>query len=119
VSSTTATIHVLRQPKSCAGKCGFTGVTKSHHDRLVRIEHDVEEVLDLMELAVTWGELDYSGESLIAPTRWLEFARRHRWQDMDRAERVLSLATDVAMGSMRVNRAAGPATSDRQSALAR
>jgi hypothetical protein len=104
MSATIATIHLLSGANSCARKCGFTGATKAHHDRLVRIDQDLEDVLDLMELAVTWGELDYSQESVIGPDHWLDFAQTHTWQDPERAERVLSLATDVAMGSMRVGR---------------
>jgi hypothetical protein len=104
MSSTTATIHQLHESDTCTRNCGFSGPTRAHHDRLIKIDQDVEEVLELMELAVTWGELDYSGQSLVGPSNWLDFARTHKWQDPERAERVLSLATDVAMGSLRIGR---------------
>jgi len=118
MSATIATIHLLSDANSCLRKCGFTSATKAHHDRLARIDQDLEEVLDLMELAVTWGELDYSRESVIGPDHWLDFAQTHTWQNPERAERVLSLATDVAMGSMRVGRATLVRT-DQKGAVAR
>lgn len=65
------------------------------------METDGDELLELFELAVTWGELDYSRESLVPPQQWLDFARRHHWRDPDRMRRVFSLATDVASLSSR------------------
>jgi hypothetical protein len=118
MSATIATIHRLSDAKTCTRKCGFASATKAHHDRLVRIDQDPDEVLELMELAVTWGELDYSHESVIGPDHWLDFAQTHTWQDPERAERVLSLATDVAMGSLRVGRATIVRT-NQQGAVAR
>lgn len=83
-------------------KCGCADPTlASHHDRLLAVETDVDELLGLFELAVTWGELDYSDELLVPPRQWLEFARQHRWRDPDRMLRVFSLATDIASLSAR------------------
>ena len=52
--------------------------------------------LDLVELAVTWSELDYSQEYVIAPQDWLDFAAEHRWEDGETAERLFSAAVDIA-----------------------
>ncbi len=103
MTPTQATVHVLN-PALCSRSCQFRGRTKAHHDRLLRVDRDSGEVLNLIELAVTWGELEYADRGVIPPSRWLEFAQAHRWQDADQAERILALATDVAMGSMRVAR---------------
>jgi hypothetical protein len=89
----------------CSGRCGFRSTTRVHHDRLLSIEHNPDEVLELMELAVTWGELDYSGQRLVPPQRWLEFADAHDWHDHDRASRVFSLAYDIALHSSRLGAA--------------
>lgn len=63
------------------------------------MDSDIDEMLELMELAVTWGELDYSGELVIPPTQWLDFLDRHEWRDADRAVRIFTLATDIALRS--------------------
>ena len=83
----------------CAGRCGYAGPTRAHHDRLLAIAHDTSAVLDLMELAVTWGELDYSGAAVIPPDLWFQFCERHGWQDPEQAMRIFALANDVAMHS--------------------
>ncbi len=72
-----------------------------HHDQLLRIASDGDAFFELMELAVTWGELDYSEMPVIPPNRWLEFVDSHMWADGEKAERMLALATDVALGSAR------------------
>lgn len=73
-----------------------------HHDRLCRVETDPGELLDLMELAVTWHELDWSAAAVVPPSRWSDFAEQHTWRDPEWAERLFALATDVAL------RPAGP-----------
>jgi hypothetical protein len=83
----------------CGGTCGYAGPTRAHHDRLLAIAHDTSAVLDLMELAVTWGELDYSGTDVIPPDLWFQFCERHAWQDPELAMRTFALAGDVAMHS--------------------
>ncbi|MGH8961980.1 MAG: hypothetical protein ACRDWT_12470 [Jatrophihabitantaceae bacterium] len=94
---------VSRLPNAfCRGHCVFCGDTKAHHDRLLAVDQNVEEVMELFELAVTWGELDYSAQHLIAPSLWSAFVAAHRWRDADRAERIFGLATDVAAHSGQV-----------------
>lgn len=70
-----------------------------HHDRLLAVETDTDELLELVELAVTWSELDYSHATLIPPSQWIDFAARHQWRDPERAMRIFSLATDIALRS--------------------
>lgn len=104
MSSSQATVLQLNTaPGAC--RCRFGRRAKAHHDQLLRLEHDRDELLELLDLAVTWGELDYSDRQIIPPNRWLEFARAHTWDDPERAERVMSLATDIAMGALRAGRA--------------
>jgi len=83
----------------CAGRCGYAGRTQAHHDRLLAIAHDTSAVLDLMELAVTWGELDYSEADVIPPDLWFPFCECHTWPDQEQAMRIFTLASDVAMHS--------------------
>lgn len=84
----------------CRGGC-VEPTLAEHHDRLLAVETDGDELLELFELAVTWGELDYSREALVPPQHWLDFALRHRWRDPDRMLRIFSLATDIASRSVR------------------
>ncbi|MEW6153703.1 MAG: hypothetical protein AB1673_06905 [Actinomycetota bacterium] len=58
---------------------------------------DLTATLDLVEMAVTWAELDYSHEDVIPPRRWLEFAAEHEWEDPDVAERLFSAAAEIAL----------------------
>jgi hypothetical protein len=74
-----------------------------HHDALVQIDGDVTMALELMELATTWEELDYSGEAVIPPSDWLDFAAIHDWRDPELAARLFGVALDV------VNRSPRPA----------
>jgi hypothetical protein len=89
----------------CAGHCGFGGRLAAHHDRLLDVGDDAAAVLDLVELAVTWGELDYSDTGVIPPAMWLDFCSRHAWPDPEQAIRAFALATDVAMRSRQVSSA--------------
>lgn len=70
-----------------------------HHDRLLRVETDLDELVELLEMAVTWGELDWSRSAVVPPHRWVDFALCHSWADPARMERIFSLATDVAARS--------------------
>jgi hypothetical protein len=79
--------------------CTVAVTLPEHHDRLLRVDSDVDELVELLELAVTWGELDYSGVAVLAPVQWLEFARTHEWAAPDRALRIFGLATDIALRS--------------------
>lgn len=91
--------HTARRviPVRCTGQCGFNGRLAAHHDRLLALDTAVEPLLDLLEIAVTWRELDYSDTDVIPPSMWLEFASRHAWHEPDQAMRAFALATDVAM----------------------
>lgn len=81
---------------ACADGCGIDPARRAHHDRLRAVEHDADEIVELLELAVTWAELEYGGEPLIGPGEWLEFVAAHRWSDPARVLRIFSLAVDVA-----------------------
>ena len=97
--SSSATVHYLPADRPC--RCRFYRDTKGHHDQLLTVLQDPDQLLELMELAVTWGELDYSETPLIPPNRWLEFVDSHIWADGDKAERVMILAMDIALGAAR------------------
>lgn len=84
---------------ACTDGCTVDPARRAHHDRLLAVEHDADEVLELMELAVTWGELEYSGQPLVGPEQWVGFAATHLWVDAERAERIFSLAADIAARS--------------------
>jgi hypothetical protein len=68
------------------------------------IETDQDVLLELIELAVTWPELEYSETPTIAPDQWIPFVENHRWADPDRVERIFSVATDIAMATARASR---------------
>ncbi len=97
---TMSTIMVCEGPvarrAACTDRCAVAPELRRHHDRLLAVEHDADEVLELMELAVTWGELEYGEEPLLGPDAWVRFAETHVWVDPERAARIFSLATDVA-----------------------
>lgn len=84
-------------PAAEACPCRPLRHVRAHHDRLLRVEVDPDEVLELLELAVTWHELDWSGEGVVAPEHWVEFAATHAWVQPDRVERLFGLAADVAL----------------------
>jgi len=79
------------------GRCRPDRRTRTHHDRLLRVEDDPEEVIELLELAVTWGELDYSESDVVPPEAWIDFATGHRWRHPERVQRLFSVAADVAL----------------------
>jgi hypothetical protein len=85
----------------CRATCAFGGVTERHHTRLMAIEYDQDAFLELMELAVTWPELEYSETRTIPPDSWMAFVESHRWADPDRIDRIFSVATDIAMAARR------------------
>jgi hypothetical protein len=62
---------------------------------LLAVDTDAEAVLELIELAVTWHELDYSESSVVGPEHWDNFVERHLWMRPERAERAFSLAQDI------------------------
>lgn len=71
--------------------------TRSHHDRLLRVEDDPDELVDLVELAVTWSELDWSESGVVPPEAWIDFAAGHRWRNSERVLRLFCLASDIAL----------------------
>jgi hypothetical protein len=77
-------------------ECRFAKIAPRHHDRLLNVEADVVTTLELMELATTWEEIDYSGEAVIPPCDWMDFAAAHNWRNPELAFRLFSLAIDVA-----------------------
>ena len=100
-SSTLARVHYLSAGRPC--RCRYARHHGDHHDRLLRLATDADVFLELLELAVTWGELDYSESPVIPPNRWLEFVDSHIWTDGAKVERMVSLAMDVALGSTRAS----------------
>lgn len=79
--------------------CRFASTAPLHHDLLLNVEDDVAVALELLELATTWEELDYSGEAVIPPCDWLEFSAAHNWRDPELALRLFSVAIDVVARS--------------------
>ena len=79
----------------CCRDCPAATRHAAHHDRLLTVDVDVDELLALLELAVTWHELDYSESDVVGPSAWLTFAQTHEWADPERAERAFSLAVDI------------------------
>lgn len=84
--------------------CPFAAVAPLHHDQLLRAPSDVAMTLELVELATTWGELDYSAEALIPPSDWPAFVAWHDWRDREMAERLFGVAVDVARAGVAVPR---------------
>ena len=87
------------QAAHCHAACTFGQQAPDHHDRLLSVEADLDGLLDLMELALTWGELDYSRSTVIPPRLWPAFVDSHEWCDPERVRRIFDLATDVALRS--------------------
>ena len=79
----------------CCRACSTDAANAVHHDRLLTVDTDAEELLALLEMAVTWYELDYSDSPVIGPAGWSTFAQSHGWTHPERAERVFSLAVDI------------------------
>jgi hypothetical protein len=97
----TASVATIRsEPLTCS--CDFYESASAHHDRLLAVDREIGALLDLFDLAVTWGELDYSGQRLVAPMRWPAFVSAHPWHDVERAKQIFQLASDVALHSARV-----------------
>lgn len=82
------------RPASCGGGC-VVAEHREHHDRLLAVDTDPDALLGLIELAVTWHELDYSAEPVVGPWDWMTFADRHEWVFPDRAAWAFALAVDI------------------------
>jgi hypothetical protein len=90
----TAARALVRFPR-CQVWCTSAVLYPVHHDRLLDVDVDPDAQLELLEIAVSWHELDYSTEPVVGPSEWLTFAARHRWTATERAVRVFSLAVDI------------------------
>jgi hypothetical protein len=88
----------------CRAACAFGGVMVEHHDRLRAIEEDPDALVELMELAVTLPELDYSEVPIIPPGLWMAFVDSHVWVSPHRVERTFSVATDIVRTAERASR---------------
>lgn len=86
----------LSEPALLPCACPFAGAAPEHHEKLLRAPTDVSMALELMELATTWSELDYSAEALVPPGDWPAFVASHQWADPETAERLFGVAVDVA-----------------------
>jgi hypothetical protein len=80
---------------TCRGTCPV-GADRDHHDRLLSVDTDMDVVLELMDLAVTWHELEHPRDLLVGPEQWETFAQRHLWAHPERAEQAFMLAVDIA-----------------------
>ncbi len=74
------------------------------HDTLTRVERDSDALLDLMELALTWHELEYSETATLPPDQWASFMECHHWDDPERVERIFSIAADMVRTAGRATR---------------
>lgn len=88
----------------CRAACAFVGVMVGHHNRLMAIEEDPDALLELMELAVSLPELDYSDMPIIRPGLWMAFVDSHVWVSPHRVERIFSVATDIVSTAERASR---------------
>ncbi|MFC4947301.1 hypothetical protein [Pseudonocardia sp. GCM10023141] len=79
----------------CCRDCPAPATHAAHHDRLLLVDVDSDELLALLEMAVTWHELDYSDCDVVGPAGWQMFAESHSWSDPDKAQRAFSLALDI------------------------
>lgn len=89
------TARVSTRPLCCRGSCPAAGEHPEHHDRLLTVDTDLDAAMELLEMAVTWRELDWSTRPVVGPEHWLAFPANHVWRDPERAERVFSLAADI------------------------
>lgn len=77
------------------GQCRAAVRHPAHHERLLTVDTSVDALLELLEIAVTWHELDYSEIPVVGPQDWPAFAGEHVWRYPDRADRAFSLAIDI------------------------
>lgn len=80
---------------SCRGGACGASTYREHHDRLLTVDTDPDALLGLIELAVTWHELDYSTEPVVGPRQWPTFVDRHHWMLPERAAWAFELAVDI------------------------
>ncbi|GEL20144.1 hypothetical protein [Pseudonocardia asaccharolytica] len=87
--------HAPSRLTTCRGECRAAARYPEHHDLLLSVDTDIDALLALIELAVTWHELDYSDCPVVGPADWAGFAAAHGWTFPERAERAFSLALDI------------------------
>lgn len=75
--------------------CCRDSAAAEHHDLLLTVDVDPDALLALLEMAVTWHELDYGDCDVVGPQSWSSFAQTHHWTHPERAERAFSLAADI------------------------
>jgi hypothetical protein len=83
------------RPRRCLRPCDVAARYPAHHNRLLAVDTDTDALLELLEIAVSWHELDYSQAAVVGPGDWSRFAEEHRWTLPERAERAFSLALDI------------------------
>jgi len=66
-AQTTAAVQVRPRFSSCHGQCAVAARYPEHHDRLLAVDTDADALLELLEIAVTWHELDYSDAEVAGP----------------------------------------------------
>ncbi|GAC1388786.1 MAG: hypothetical protein NVSMB4_14940 [Acidimicrobiales bacterium] len=85
----------LRTTSVCT--CSFQTAFPDHHDRLLQLEGDgIYGATELIELALTWDELDYSDQALIGPDDWAAFVSAHHWHDATAVAELIEVALDCA-----------------------
>jgi hypothetical protein len=102
---TTAQVPV--RLSACLGHCAHAGLSPDHHDRLLCVDSEPDALLELLELAMTWHELDYSESPVVAPEHWARFLDSHVWANPELAERAFLLAEDIVSRRGEVRRDTG------------
>lgn len=75
--------------------CRFEALFPDHHERMLQLESDgIYGVTELIELALTWDELDYSDTPVIPPDEWDAFVANHQWRDPTAVAEVVVVALD-------------------------
>lgn len=84
-------------PERCG--CRFERLAPEHHRRLAALEERPwEGLVELVEMAATWGELEYGErEPIIGPADWIDFAEQHSWRDSTRVGDVMIALASLAL----------------------
>lgn len=82
-------------PSGCG--CELRVVQRGHHDRLLHVETDFAEAVDLVDVATRWREGQYEAR-WVHPDDWELFAAGHHWNDPDKVRVLFRLAADLALG---------------------
>lgn len=95
------------RPVAAACDCELRRAQRSHHDKLLRVETDFAEAVDLVDVATRWRE-GQCEDRWVHPGDWEMLAATHVWQDSAKVRVLFRLAADLALG-FRVQ-AGGPAS---------